>query len=505
MSKVGKNLISNYAYSVWSAVISVLFIPIYIKLLGAEAYGLIGFYITLSAVFAFLDRSLSFTLNRQLALYSRDLKKNKENIQNIVKSFEGIYIGFSILLMVGIYFLSSLISTYWLNDTSFGSQKITDIVLLIGLLLSCRWPISVYTSALNGLQKQVAYNVISAISIFLSAGGVVFVLYFIKAEIEYYFYWQIIVQILTLVVMRSYLWNQIRVKEFASKFSMSLLKEVWKFTAGMSVIALLGMTINQIDKVLLSKFLNLENFGYYMIAASVAASLSRLSGPVFRAFYPRMTQLIKDDSNIELTRFFHKAAQFMSCILLPATVILAVFSHDIIFIWSNNIELSNKISPIVSVLVIGNCLQALQSMPFAIQLAFGWTKLAIIQNSVSLLFVIPCIFLAANLYGPIGAAFVWLGINVTNLLFTQQFMFRYYLSGEKWNWYKNDILIQLLSIIVFVFLIKLLTFHIENYYLKFLIIVFAFVASSIIGIFISKEIKPLFQNKIKRFFQLIHS
>lgn len=41
-----------------------LFVPIYLKYLGAEWYGLVGFWATLAGVFAVLDRGLNATLKR---------------------------------------------------------------------------------------------------------------------------------------------------------------------------------------------------------------------------------------------------------------------------------------------------------------------------------------------------------------------------------------------------------------------------------------------------------
>lgn len=50
-----------------------VFVPLYIKFLGMEAYGLIGFFATLQALFSILDLGLGATLNRELARASAHL------------------------------------------------------------------------------------------------------------------------------------------------------------------------------------------------------------------------------------------------------------------------------------------------------------------------------------------------------------------------------------------------------------------------------------------------
>ena len=44
------DLVANFAGTGWSAVMQLAFVPLYIKFMGIEAYGLVGFYLMLQAV-----------------------------------------------------------------------------------------------------------------------------------------------------------------------------------------------------------------------------------------------------------------------------------------------------------------------------------------------------------------------------------------------------------------------------------------------------------------------
>ena len=48
MNTLQKNVIANYLGKIWSGGLNILLIPIYIKFLGIEAYGLVGFFASLS-------------------------------------------------------------------------------------------------------------------------------------------------------------------------------------------------------------------------------------------------------------------------------------------------------------------------------------------------------------------------------------------------------------------------------------------------------------------------
>ena len=55
------------ASSVWNASLMIAATPIYLSTLGIEAYGLIGFYITLQAVLQILDLGFAPAINREVA------------------------------------------------------------------------------------------------------------------------------------------------------------------------------------------------------------------------------------------------------------------------------------------------------------------------------------------------------------------------------------------------------------------------------------------------------
>jgi O-antigen/teichoic acid export membrane protein len=59
----------NFVAAAWTAIITLIFTPIYVHYLGLEAYGLIGFLATLQASLGVLDLGLSQVLARELARF----------------------------------------------------------------------------------------------------------------------------------------------------------------------------------------------------------------------------------------------------------------------------------------------------------------------------------------------------------------------------------------------------------------------------------------------------
>src|SRR5258708_11875863 len=67
LSSLRSNFAANIAGQACVALIQLLVIPIYVRLLGIEAYGLIGFFVALQATVQVLDLGVSATVTRELA------------------------------------------------------------------------------------------------------------------------------------------------------------------------------------------------------------------------------------------------------------------------------------------------------------------------------------------------------------------------------------------------------------------------------------------------------
>ena len=78
MNRIKLNILANFGGQGWAALAQLAFVPLYLKFLGIEAYGLIGFYMMLQGILQILDVGLSMTINRELARYLTQPEKTGE-------------------------------------------------------------------------------------------------------------------------------------------------------------------------------------------------------------------------------------------------------------------------------------------------------------------------------------------------------------------------------------------------------------------------------------------
>jgi hypothetical protein len=111
-----------------------------------------------------------------------------------------------------------------------------------------------------------------------------------------------------------------------------------------------------------------------------------------------------------------------------------------VFFWTNSLETSRNVSPILRILVIGYAFNSLVVVPYALQLAYEWTSLALFQNIIAIIILSPLILFFTSIWGNAGSASVWLILNLAYLLISMPIMYKKLLSTEKWTWYKLDII-----------------------------------------------------------------
>jgi O-antigen/teichoic acid export membrane protein len=433
-----KNIAANFGGGVWIGLMGLVFVPLYIHFLGIEAYGLIGIFATLLALFGLLDMGLSGTLNREMARLAVQEGEARE-IRDLVRTLEIPYWLVGLLISVIVIVLSPFIAYRWVNAENLSPKTVQTAIMIMGLAVAFQWPISFYSGGLMGLQRQVLLNVINVVMATFRGLGAVLILWLVSPTVEAFFSWQIVVSVVHISLIVFFLWRSLPYTAEPPRFRRELLLNIWRFAAGMTGITVLSTILMQLDKVILSRMLSLEMFGYYALASVVAMTLYRFVGPVFSATYPRLTNLMALGATEEITRLYHKSAQLVSVLVLPAALVVALFSKEILLLWTQNPLTAEHTHLLVSILITGTAIHCLMHIPYALQLASGWTRLSFFVNLVSVLILVPLMIVLTKWYGAIGAASVWLILNVGYMFISLPIMHRRLLPTEKWRWYFEDV------------------------------------------------------------------
>lgn len=447
-------VVANVAGSIWSAAISILFVPFYLKYLGASGYGLVGFSVTLLSIFTFLDGGLTLTVNRELARLTEG-EASRRSVVETLSAGVTLFGGISALIALGVWAVSPVIATDWLSAAGIPSDEVVLSLRLIGLMVAEQLFAALLQSALYGLHRQVATNAILIGTTALRAGGAYLALRWVSPTPSTFFVWCLVaylVQIVALWVALSFTVGSVRL--FALPRLASVV-DLLRKSRGLGLIAILALLQSQTDKVVVSRLLPLRDYGYYMVAVSVSLLPLLLAVPVAGAAFPRMSRMaVSDEAGAR--QILRLATQSTVAIAAPAGLTAAFFSREIIFAWTGNVYTTAHVAPIVSLLIGGYMITATQQVSYYFELAHARTRPIVIASGVALVLILPMMLILGRQFGAPGIASCWLLLNLGSLLVSWPLILRPGLGREFVPFYVRSLLAPCAAVLATVGVARLL-------------------------------------------------
>ena len=454
-----RNLLAGLINSVWTAIATFAVVPFYIDYLGIEAYGMIGFFITLQGVFLILDLGLSPTVSREFAKHNTD--KRYAGVANFMHSVAVAYWLLAAAIAILFLIFSGAVADHWLRSSD---PELTNsgLVLLMGISVASRFPHSIYRGALIGAEKLVLLNSINMLMVTVTAVGSVLVLALVDATLQAFFIWQAICGLLLTALMRQAAWKLIipagRRASERPQFDRNDLIKVWRFTAGLTLVSIASVILLQLDKLMLSAMVSMREFGVYMVAVLAGGIFSALFMPVFNVIYPRMTSLAEAGDDEQLKVLYRHGTRALATILFPIAMVLGLFSEPIVTLWTGDAQLASQARPLIFFVAGGFAINGVMHFPYALQLAYGRTGIALQCSVLMAVILVPLILILVGEYGALGGAASWFIVQSIYLVVGCWLTHRQLLPGTGMRWLLGDVGIPLgASILVGTSVFKLVT------------------------------------------------
>ena len=285
-----RNVIANGVGQGWRALMSLAFVPIYIKYVGIEAYGLIGIFAMLQSWLTLFDMGIRPALGREMARFSGGAH-GAQSIRNLLRSVEVLGACIAGIVALCIWGASGWLASNWLRVEKLPLPVVARALTVMGIVTSLRFIEDIYVNCLAGLELQVEQNVVICITSTARGLGAVAILAWISPTLEAFFIWQALISVVTVALFSSAVYRALPKPPRPARFSLLALRNVWRFAAGVMAITCLALLLSQTDKILLSRLLTLKVYGYYTLAGTVANGLAVIAAPINAAFYPRFTAL----------------------------------------------------------------------------------------------------------------------------------------------------------------------------------------------------------------------
>ncbi|MEA0561904.1 lipopolysaccharide biosynthesis protein [Lysinibacillus irui] len=388
-----KNLFYVYGVNLINGIAGIAFIPLAVKSLGAEGYGIYSIFVILSSYIYFIEMGVAKYFTRAIA-QTVDIEEQRDNMQVAT----GIYIRIAILLLIITPILSFVVPTFIFPTNS--NFFIGVIVILVSLdyLLSIPTTILItFNIGKERFEKVSKYNLFSGLSKHLFLISTVVLTQSVL--------------ILICVILLRRIFDMIYAKKLLEplptgswkpKFEKGEFKRILKQSTLLSAAQLTQVTILALGTFLMNKNFSLREVGIYKSMFDLATKVWFFSNSLGVVVFPRFSALLKD-----------KETKFELLNKIPPYLNVSWLAYNLMFI------IAYYLSPILSnflmiedlklflLLLYGVCLNAHTNLSYELLQAASRLREVIVTSCSTIVCMITVFYLGLPSFNFYSIGIAW--------------------------------------------------------------------------------------------------
>lgn len=408
-SVVALNTVSNFFALGWSNLLSMLAIPLYIKILGTSEWGIVAACASLQILFNFIDSGVSQIVPRWVAREARD----QAILRRYMVLFRKMYfwLGFTIFMLLQL--IAGYLSRSWFQVPPDQAGTLEVAIRIVAFQFIFQFYNNLHIGLWQGLQKQVLANMRTCGFATLKHLTTLTILYTIAPQAWLYTSSFAIVALVEVVV------NRFTVKSMLGRSgdvsghvaTIPFLKEVSVLWGGI----LVGLTISQLDRIILSRTVSLADYGVYTVVFSLAMVFLQLQGPFTWSLLPLLVQDFRTKGRPSYSNLKRLLCGTVVSATFPA-LLVCLFAAPILQFWLHNpkfVELGVK--PL-QLLLLAVAINTLYGCIYQVIIAAGESHLVIKINLIALAIASLVVLIIGNSAGLLLGGFIWVSASLTQLL-----------------------------------------------------------------------------------------
>lgn len=420
------------------AIIGILLMPLYLHLLGSEAFGLVGLFIMAQAWIQILDMGFTPVLSRDIARMRAGGMAPDGTLARW-RTLEWMFAAVVLGVVTLVASTQHLVAQCWIHAQGIDPATIALCLTLIAVAAVLRWFAGLYRGVLIGLEQQNRVNILLVVFATLRFVGVIPLIFYVSPSPVTFFVYQACVSAAEILASRSIAMQQLP-SPASARPSLSALKAMLPMVGSMAFLNVVWIVFTQLDKLILSGALSLKDYGYFTLAAVAAGGVLMLIPPLNQVVQPRLSFLVARCDEQALETLYRLASQVAVVGFVGIGAGLAFFAEPVLEVWTGSSELATICAPILFWYGLGNAIVGIMLAPFMLQFARGNLRLHVLIHAALLFFLIPAMFFAAQWQGGIGTGKIFFAINLLFLLLWSPVVHKYFLPKLTWRWLLWDTL-----------------------------------------------------------------
>lgn len=381
--------------------VSILYTPIMLRLLGQSEYGLYNLVGSVVAYLGLLNFGFGSTYMRYYSRYK--VREDGDKIATLNGMFLIIFSGLGLLAMVAGSILAANAGTIFgakLTAVELDRAKILMLILVVNLGIS--FPSIVFSSHITANEKFVFQKLVAMIRTVVNPFVVLPVLLLGYGSVGMV----VITTVLNVtieVIYAVYCLRKLEMRFSFRNFDFPLMREMTVFSSYIFINLIVDQINWNIGKFLLGRFHGTVMVAIYGLAAQLNTYYLRISTNISHVFIPQLHQMVAEaNDNMKLTHLFTRIGRVQFIILSLICSSLIFFGRPFINFWAG--PNYDEAYPIALLLIIPGTVSLTQNIGIEIQRAKNMHQfrswLYLILAIGNLLLSIPL----SRLYGGVGAA-----------------------------------------------------------------------------------------------------
>lgn len=379
--------------------LSIALIPLYLTRLGPDQWGLVAICMAIQGFMGLMDAGLGQIMPRDIARVAGDRVAEARVFQVFSRAYLGLGLAGLFLGQVGVPWLS----THWFNQRSNVTDGVDLALRLVLVQFFFQFANNAHAGYWNGMQAQSLANFRQCVFGTAKHAGALALVYLWRADAFSYLIPFALVSALEWFV------NRCSVRKCLGDLAdgqvpFSDFKVLAREAGVLAIGVLIGMLVSQIDRIVLSRAVDVASFGHYVIVANLGLAFMQLQSPLIRAFFPRLARADAVGGHISLLRL--GSGVFVLCVL--PCVLIAAAAPWLLQFWLDDPQIVAEGVVPLRLILVAVAVNAMYQLIYQRILSLGYSRLVFVINMLVLAVVAPLAIAIAPEYGVVAGGLAWL-------------------------------------------------------------------------------------------------
>lgn len=400
-----RNASLNVAAQLIVALAAILLLPIIVRELGNDAYGLLSLSLVVFSSFSLLDLGLGRTTTKFVAEHLA--KGDLDGIGPVIwTSFEiQVAIGGLAGLVLGL-------STPWLTHRvlNVAPYLVSDAETTL-LILAVAIPVGLGSFSLRGaLEGAQRFDLVNYIKVGLNLS--IYILPYLGARLDLkvptIVFLMLVARILSTVAYGTGCLHAIPgFRRSRLCLDRSLARRLFAFAGWVAISSLVVPLLTQTDRYLVASLTSVANLTYYTVPYELLNGLLIFPAALGTTLLPAFSNMnVRNNPN--LPQVYRRAIKYVLVTLGPVIILMLFFAGEVLTLWQSK-EFAVASSGVLQILVVGTLVNALAYVPANLLLGIGYPDLPAKLSLLELLVYLPVAYFLTRGFGIMGAASAFSG------------------------------------------------------------------------------------------------